>query len=75
MAGRNQTYLGPCDHFDPQSPLRGKKRFNENFRPLRSKINLQITAEEAKKRKQSYKVTVDQKILDDFEEAYAENCN
>ena len=40
IGGRNQTYLGPVDHFDPQSPLRGKKRFNENFRPLRSKINL-----------------------------------
>ena len=40
IGGRNQTFLGPADHFDPQSPLRGKKRFNENFRPLRSKINL-----------------------------------
>lgn len=61
--------------FDPNHPLRGKKRFNENFRPLRSKINLKIAAEEVKTRKRNTKVTVEQKILDDFEAAYAENCN
>ena len=31
--------------------------------------------EEVTKRKQSYKVTIDQKILDDFDVKYAENCN
>ena len=42
IAGRNQIYCEPFDVFDPNHPLRGKKRFNENFRPLRSKINLKI---------------------------------
>ena len=56
MAGRNQTYMEPLDHFDPQSPLRGKKRFNENFRPLRSKINLAITSEEIKRNKLNNKI-------------------
>ena len=74
-AGRNQLYLEPFDVFDPNAPLRGKKRFNENFRPLRSKINLKITAEEAQRKKRSARVTVEQRILDDFEKAYAENCN
>ena len=46
IAGRNQIYCEPFDVFDPSSPLRGKKRFNENFRPLRSKINMKINAEE-----------------------------
>ena len=38
IVSRNQVYREPFDVFDPT--LRGKKRFNENFRPLRSKINL-----------------------------------
>ena len=42
LVGRNQIYCEPFDVFDPNAPLRGKKRFNENFRPIRSKINLQI---------------------------------
>ena len=74
-AGRNQLYCEPFDVFDPNAPLRGKKRFNENFRPLRSKINLKITAEEVQKRRKANRVTVEQKILDDFEAAYAENCD
>ena len=75
IAGRNQLYCEPFDTFDPNAPLRGKKRFNENYRPLRSKINLKITAEEAQRRKKTTKVTVEQKILDDFEAAYAQNCD
>lgn len=55
--------------------MRGVRRYNENYRPVRSKINLKITAEEAVKRKRSNKITVEQKILDDFDKAYAENCN
>ena len=42
VAGRNQLFLEPFDAFDPHHPLRGKKRFNENFRPLRSKISLKF---------------------------------
>lgn len=76
MIGRNQIYCEPYDVFDPSHPLRGKKRFNENYRPIRSKINLKIAAdaviESPKKRNQ---ITVQQKIIDDFETAYAENCN
>ena len=75
IGARNQIYCEPFDVFDPNHPLRGKKRFNDNFRPLRSKINLKITAEEAQKRKRSNKVTVEQSVLDEFEKAYAENCN
>ena len=67
--------MEPFDVFDPCHPLRGKKRFNENFRPLRSKINLKITAAEAQKKKKENKVTVEQKILDDFDRTYAENCD
>ena len=59
IGARNQIYCEPFDVFDPNHPLRGKKRFNDNFRPLRSKINLKITAEEAQKRKRSNKVTVE----------------
>jgi len=44
---RNQLYCEPFDVFDPHMPRRGKKIFNENFRPLRSKINLEIHLEEA----------------------------
>ena len=75
IAGRNQIYCEPFDAFDPNHPLRGKKRFNENFRPLRSKINLKIAADEVQKNKKTGKVTVEQKILDDFEAAYKINCD
>lgn len=75
IAGRNQLYCEPFDTFDPNSPLRGVRRFNEDFRPIRSKINLKITAEAAMKKKRSNKVFVEQKILDDFDAAYALNCD
>ena len=42
--GRNQLFLEPFDVFDPHHPIRGKKRFDPNFRPLRSKINIKINA-------------------------------
>ena len=61
--------------FDPNHPLRGKKRFNENFRPLRSKINIKIGAAEAIRKKRINKVTVDQGVIDDFDKKYAENCD
>jgi len=40
--GRNQMYMEPFDVFDAHHPIRGKKRFNKNFRPLRSKIDLEM---------------------------------
>ena len=59
LAGRNQIYCEPFDIFDPSHPLRGKKRFNENFSPLRSKINLNITADAVTSKKRTTKVTVE----------------
>lgn len=44
--GRNAKLNEPFNIFDPNLPFAGKKRFNDNFRPLRSKINLQIGGEE-----------------------------
>ena len=80
LIGRNQLNLEPFDVFDPHHPLRGKKRFNDNFRPLRSKINLKIgnsiaTEEPDYKRRAKTKVTVKQSFLDEFDKVYAQNCN
>ena len=75
ICGRNQLYMEPFDVFDPNHPLRGKKRFNENFRPLRSKINIKIGAAEAIRKKRINKVTVEQGVIDDFDKKYAENCD
>ena len=75
MAGRNQIYCEPYDVFDPNHPLRGKKKFNDNYRPLRSKINLKISAEEAYSNKKRNTVNVKQEVLDAFEAEYAINCN
>jgi len=46
---RNQLYMEPYDAFDPAHPLRGKKRFDRNFRPLRTRINLEISTDEGAK--------------------------
>jgi hypothetical protein len=43
--------MEPFDAFDPAHPIRGKKRFDPNFRPLRSKINIKISAPEAQRKK------------------------
>ena len=51
ITGRNQLYLEPFDVFDPHHPLRGKKRFDPNFRPIRSKINIKIAGGEATRKK------------------------
>ena len=59
IAGRNQLYMEPFDVFDPNHPLRGKKRFDANFRPIRSKINIKIAAPEAIRRKRENKITVE----------------
>jgi hypothetical protein len=75
ITSRNQLYIEPFDVFDPHHPLRGKKRFDPNFRPIRSKINIKIEALEAVKKKRLNKVIVEQKVLDEFEKAYAKNCN
>ena len=75
MVGRNQLYLQPFDVFDPSHPLRGKKRFNPNYRPIRSKINIKISGEEANRKKRQNNVSVEQNVIDDFDKAYAENCD
>ena len=80
MNGRNQVFMEPFDVFDPHHPLRGKKRFNESFRPLRSKINLKIAGSAAEgnqevTRKKKDKVTVKESFLQEFEKKYKENCN
>mmetsp|Transcript_876 Transcript_876/g.1325 ORF Transcript_876/g.1325 Transcript_876/m.1325 type:complete len:111 (+) Transcript_876:555-887(+) len=67
--------MEPFDVFDPHHPLRGKKLFDEGFRPLRSKINIKISAPEAVTRKRVNKITVDQGAIDEFDKKYAENCN
>ena len=51
--------MQPFDTFDPHRPLRGKKQFDENFRPVRSKINIKINAPEVVSRKRSNKITVE----------------
>ena len=52
LAGfRNQLYCEPFDVFDPHMPPRGKKIFNENFRPYRSNINLEIKGDAVTKEK------------------------
>lgn len=75
ISGRNQLYLEPFDVFDPNHPLRGKKRFDESFRPLRSKINIKIGAAEALRKKKLNQVTVEQGVIDDFNKKYAMNCD
>jgi len=67
--------MEPFDEWDPHHPIRGRKRFNSNYRPQKSKINLQIHAEEARAFRHNNKVTVKQSFLDEFDKQYAENCN
>ena len=73
--GRNAHLNEPFNIYDPNLPFAGKKRFNDNFRPLRSKINLQIGGEEVQARKKTNKITVKQSFLDEFEKRYQMNCN
>ena len=75
IVGRNQLFIEPFDCFDPNHPIRGRKRFDRSFRPIRSKINMNIGGEEALKRKRVTSVTVEQGVIDDFNKKYAENCN
>ena len=77
VAGRNQLFLEPFDAFDPHHPLRGKKRFNENFRPLRSKISLKFGNDLITdvKKKQGMKLDIKQSVIDDFDRVYAINCD
>ena len=68
--------MEPFQAWDPtQQITQRKKLFNENFRPLRSKINLNIGGEEAKKFKRTNLVTVDSKFLQDFDIKFAETCD
>ena len=55
--------------------MRGRKRFDPSFRPLRSKINIKINAPEAARKKRVNQVTVEQGVIDDFNKKYAENCD
>ena len=75
VTGRNQLFLEPFDIFDPHHPMRGRKRFDPSFRPLRSKINIKINAPEAARKKRVNQVTVEQGVIDDFNKKYAENCD
>ena len=61
--------------FDPHHPLRGKKRFNPEFRPLRSKINIKINAPEVTQKKQKESITVNESLIEEFNKKYAENCD
>lgn len=67
--------MEPFNTLDPTHPTRGKKRFDLSFRPLRSKINIKINATEAQRKKRLNKVTIEQGVIDDFNKAYAENCD
>ena len=78
--GRNNVYNEPFNIYDPNLPFAGKKRFNPNFRPLRSKINLQQTqfsnqSDQRGAHKKTNKVTVKQSVLDEFDKVYAFNCD
>ena len=67
--------MQPFDTFDPHRPQRGKKRFDDSYRPVRSKINIKINAPEVVSRKRVNKITVEQKTIDEFDKKYAENCD
>lgn len=45
-ATRNQLYCEPFDEFNPYKPARGKEFLNENFRPARNDINLEIKGDD-----------------------------
>ena len=66
--------MEPVEVFDPTHPIRGKKRFDANFRPLRTRIDLGAKEEIAMK-KIKEKMNVKQSLLDEFDKVYAENCD
>ena len=66
--------MEPFDVFDPSHPIRGKKRFDRNFRPNRTRIDLGQKAEDSKTKKKE-KIKVAQSFLDEFEIKYAANCD
>ena len=53
------------------------KRFmsNKTTRALQSKINLKFPFTSLEKKKEKMKPSIKQSIIDDFEKAYANNCN
>ena len=67
--------MEPVDVFDPTHPIRGKKRFDGNFRPLRTRIDLGVGVGENSTKKVKEKIFVKQGILDEFDKVYAENCD
>lgn len=60
-AARNQLYCEPFDEFDPHKPARGKKIFNENFRPVRNNLNLEIKGDAVDKYKKKLEQHIDTK--------------
>jgi hypothetical protein len=56
-------------------PARGKKIFNENFRPLRANINLEITGDAVIKKKKKNEIRVDSKADLVITEKYKELFN
>lgn len=56
-------------------PARGKKIFNENFRPLRNNINLEISGDAVNRDKKKLEVNIDSKIDLVVTEKYKELFN
>lgn len=75
VATRNQAYCEPFDEFDPHMPLRGKKKFNENFRPFRHNINLEIAGDAVNKDRKPKPVTIDPRDERKLREKYSEQCD
>ena len=67
--------MEPFDVFDPNHPLRGKKRFNPEYRPLRSKINIKISAPEVSRKKRVEEITLDPRAVEKFNRDYTDNCD
>ena len=74
LAGRNELLPDPFDEFDPHHSFRGRKAFNPEERCIKANINLENRIE-ALPKKQKQKVSVKQKVIDDFDRMYLENCD
>ena len=75
IAARNQLYCEPFDKWDPYHPIRGKKVFNENYRPFRANINLEILGDAVNKDKPKMQITIDAKNENKLLEQYSEQCD
>lgn len=74
-AARNQLFCEPFDVFDPHMPPRGKKIFNENFRPYRSNINLEITGDAVTKNKKRQVISIDPLADEKTQIMYSDQCD